>query len=63
MILAGQVDWSMRDTCTSDAPRMTWKLVTMWPFSSQTNPLPWPVCRSGVGWGGMWVWVGGWVGG
>lgn len=52
MILAGHVDWSMSDTRTSEAPRMTWKLVAMWPRPSHTNPLPWPAGKEqwGQGW-------------
>jgi len=38
-------------TCTSDAPLMTWKLVTMWPEVSQMKPLPWPAKEGGFGGG------------
>lgn len=38
--------------CTSDAPRMTWKFVTMWPDMSHTKPLPWPAGQEGGGGGG-----------
>mmetsp|Transcript_41480 Transcript_41480/g.123943 ORF Transcript_41480/g.123943 Transcript_41480/m.123943 type:complete len:206 (-) Transcript_41480:446-1063(-) len=40
--LARHVDWSSSVTCTSDAPLITWKLVTMWPSLSHTNPEPVP---------------------
>mmetsp|Transcript_13351 Transcript_13351/g.32631 ORF Transcript_13351/g.32631 Transcript_13351/m.32631 type:complete len:305 (-) Transcript_13351:199-1113(-) len=36
------VDWSSSVTRTSDAPRMTWKLVTTCPCPSHMKPLPTP---------------------